>query len=486
MTEYDIIIIGSGPGGYTAAAAAVKAGLKTLVVEADRLGGTCLNRGCIPTKTFCRSAVAALEVKGAPAFGVEVAQGKADGEFGIGIADPQPVVSLQKIFDRKDAIVEELREGVAGIIRGADVCQGTARFTGPHTVEAAGMEYTAPYIVIATGAAPALPDIPGADLCLDSDSLLCCADSVPSMAIIGGGVIGMEFASVFNAFGCEVHVLEYCPEILPGIDREVAKRLRSVLSRRGVKFHLQARVTGVEKLPDAMEEHRLYPQLQVAFSAKGKDDSVTCARVLMAVGRRPVIPAGAEEAGVKVVAGKIETDAGFRTAAEGVYAIGDVNGRCMLAHAAAAQARAAVADIIRRRGGHAPQVQLEPVPACVFTVPELAVTGLSEEQAKERGIDFRVLKLPVRANGKALTMGATDGLVKVLVTPGNNSGNGAEKSTDSPAESRVIGAAILGPDASSLIMELSLAISAGLPVEALTGAIHPHPTLSELIPCTLE
>lgn len=436
--EYDVIIIGGGPAGYPAAAACVKQGHKTLLIEAGELGGTCLNRGCIPTKSFCRSAEVALDIS-------------RGGEYGVFI-QARPEIDLGRVVERKDEIVTQLRESVSGVIAGADIRLGKARFTAPNEVEVAGERFNAPKIIVATGAAPAILPIPGAEYCDTSDTLLDCTDMPSSMAIIGGGVIGMEFASIFAAFGCEVTVVEYCKEILPGFDRDIAKRLRSALSRRGVKFILNAAATEVAKSDG--------DTLTVKYTAKNKPGEITVGKVLMAVGRKPVIPEGLAEAGAETNRKGIVVDDNFQTTLPGIYAIGDCNGICQLAHAATAQA-------IRVTGG---DTDLSPIPAAVFTVPEVASTGITEEQAREQGITpLNVVKLPIRSNGKALTLGEADGLVKMVVSDG-----------------KILGCHILGPHASDLIMEVSLAISAGIPAPALMRAIHPHPTLSELLPSALS
>lgn len=437
--EYDLIVIGAGPAGYPAAACGVKQGLRTLLIEAGELGGTCLNRGCIPTKTFCRSAETALEIKRAP-------------EFGINIPEGEMTVDIARIVERKNEIVMQLREAVSAVINGADVRLGKARFISAREVEVAGEVFTAPKIIVATGATPVILPIPGAELCVTSAELLDTTTLPRSLAVIGGGVIGMEFASVYAAFGCEVTVIEYCKEILPGFDRDIAKRLRSALSKRGVKFILSAAATAVDKADDG--------NLKVRYEAKNKPGETVVEKVLMAVGRKAVIPEGLEAAGAEITRKGITVDDNFQTTIPGVYAIGDCNGICQLAHAATAQARRVMSV----------ETDLSPIPAAVFTVPEAASTGLTEEQAEAQGITpLKTVKLPFRANGKALTQGDADGLVKMVV-----SGD------------RIIGCHILGSHASDLIMEVSLAMSAGLPVSAVTRAIHPHPTLCELLPSALS
>jgi dihydrolipoamide dehydrogenase len=437
--NYDLIVIGAGPAGYPAAAIGVQQGLKTLLIEARELGGTCLNRGCIPTKSFCRSAESVLEVQRAA-------------EFGVHIADSNLQVDINRVVARKDEVVAQLREAVAAVVSGADLKQGKARFLTNDTVEVEGCQFTAPKIVIATGSTPAILPIPGAELCLTSDDILH-TDSIPeSMAIIGGGVIGMEFASIFSAFGCEVTVVEFCKEILPGFDRDIAKRLRTALTKRGVKFLVGAAA-------EAVEEDAESGNFKVKYNQKNRPGELVAEKVLMAVGRRAVLPEGCKEIGIEIGKKGIVVDANFMTSVAGIYAVGDCNGLCQLAHAATAQAR--------KMMGIASD--LSPIPAAVFTVPEVASTGLTEEQAEQQNLTFRTVKLPIRSNGKALTLGETEGMVKMVIS-----------------DDKIIGCHILGPHASDLIMEPSLAISAGLSIDAVKQAIHPHPTLCELIPSALK
>lgn len=457
--EYDIIVIGGGPAGYPAAIEAVKQGRKTLLIEKAQLGGTCLNRGCIPTKCFCRSAEVALEVNNAIKFGIDTTP-----------SEPVPQVMVL----RKDMVVDELRDGVASALDGVDIIFGEARFTSPNEIAVGDSRFTAPKILIATGAEPAMLPIPGAELTIDSTELLSFHyPQIPeSFVIIGGGVIGMEFASILNALGCRVTVVEYCKEILPGFDKDIAKRLRTALKSRGVDFVLQAAATEIFDDFDEStvgDEEAAAPTITVRYESKGKQGEVQAQQVLMAVGRKAVLPEGFEAVGGKLYSKGIEVDAAtFETSLPGVYAIGDCNGICQLAHAATSQAMAVMGV----------PTALSPIPAAVFTVPEAAMVGATEEQLKEQGIEYRACKIPVRANGKALTMGAAEGLVKLLVSlPSEADGD--------PLDGQILGCHILGAHASDLIMEATLAMTNGLRAADLVRTIHPHPTLSELLPAAL-
>lgn len=429
MNSCDIIIIGSGPGGYELAANAVKHNLSTVIIERDQLGGTCLNRGCIPTKALCRSAEVADLVRNASSFGVEV------NEFSL---------SYSKAVNRKNEIVEQLRQGVSMLLNGATVVKGEAKFTGENVVEVNGESYIAPRIVIATGSKPAMHPIPGAELAMTSDDVLSLEQLPESICVIGGGVIGVELASILSSFGVKVTIVEYCSEILPNFDKEIAKRLRTALSRRGIKVVVSASVTAIRE------------GMEVDYESKGKTVTLNVDAVLMAVGRRPVIPEGVVELGVKTGRRGIEVNERYETSIPGIYAIGDVNGECMLAHAATAQGERILGS----------EVDVTVVPAAVFTLPECSMVGLTEEQCREQGIDYIASKAMFRASGKALAMGEVDGLVKLIVDK----------------ESRkILGCHICGPHAADIVQEIALAISSQLTVDAVANTIHAHPTLGEVV-----
>lgn len=438
---YDLIVIGGGPAGYEAAAIGVSQGNKVLLVEKDALGGTCLNRGCIPTKCFCRSAQVADDVAAAAEFGIMLPEGA------------RMRVDMQAVVERKNSVVSSLAEGVSMLLGGADVVAGTVRFIESHTVEIGdGRRFSAPKILIATGSESARLPIQGSDLTISSTEMLQLQSLPSSLAVIGGGVIGMEFASIFASFGADVTVVEYCKEILPPFDKDIAKRMRTALQKRGVKFHLGAEVKSVEMAEGVVK--------RVNFAAKGKEQSVEAETVLMAVGRRPVVPEGAAEAGISVGRRGIEVDNRFETSVAGVYAIGDCNGQCLLAHAASAQAALVMGE----------NVDLSVIPSAVFTVPECAMVGMTEEQCKSAGISFKTGKSFFRANGKALSMGESDGLVKILTDD-----NGL-----------ILGCHICGPHAADIVAEAALAMSARLPASSLLSTVHAHPTLSEALTAALR
>lgn len=426
MKRYDLIVIGAGPGGYECAAMGAADGLSTLLIERDALGGTCLNRGCIPTKTLCRSAQIAADVADAGAYGIVTGPWHAD---------------MGAIMARKNAVVAQLREGVDMLTAGCDRISGTARLAAPDVVEVNGEQFTADRIVVATGSVAATLPVPGAELCVSSDTMLDLTELPASLVVIGGGVIGLEFASIYSALGTEVTLVEYAPEILPAFDRDVSKRLRSLMQKRGVSIAVGARVTGITQGNG---------ELTVNYEMKGKPRAATGAMVLMAVGRRPLLPDGLTREMLDTL-----DPATLRIPGTPLYVIGDANGRCMLAHAASAQARMVMGR----------KVNMDVIPSAVFTMPECASVGITEARAAEAGLEFRAVKGMFRSNGKALAMGEPDGLVKLLLTP----------------DGHILGCSIVGPHAADLIAEVALAMSAGLTATALTATIHAHPTLSEAL-----
>lgn len=423
----DIIIIGGGPGGYETAALAAGRGKHVILFERDSLGGTCLNRGCMPTKCLCASAQRLDEIRSAARLGIVTGDASVD---------------FKAVNERKDAILAELRKGVENSLRDVEIIRAEARFSGPATVTAEGQDYNAEKIIIATGARPASLNIPGADTALDSDGVLALGEVPESMVIIGGGVIGLEFASIFASFGCKVTVIEYCKEILPGFDTEIARRLRAYLSRRGIDFVLGAEVKAIDGNT-------------VACTQKSKDKTIEAACIVMAVGRRPVIPDGLEAAGIETDRrGFIITGEYMQTSAKGIYAIGDVNGRCMLAHAASAQGRKVLGE----------DVNLNIIPAVVFTEPECASVGLTAEIA---GDGFFSVKVPFGAVGKALASDDAEGLLKLTVEKSNG---------------RIAGCQAVGAHSADLIAEAAAAIYGGLTARQLAlNLVHAHPTMSELL-----
>lgn len=438
-----LIIIGAGPGGYETALSAARRGLEVTLVEAGEIGGTCLNEGCIPTKAFCRTAALLADLSAAEELGVAASAGTFD--FAAASA-------------RKDAIVAQLKSGVETLLANPRIrlVKGMARFVDAHTVAVGDELHTADDVIIATGSVSASLPIPGADLpgVVSSRGILA-LDTLPKrLCIVGGGVIGLEFASVFNAFGCEVTVLEYAKEILPHFDSDMAKRLRQSLGKKGIRIETQAAVSAIEEAEGNT--------LRVAYSKKGKDFTADADKVLMAVGRRANVESlNLADIGVEFSHRGIETDDAMRTSVAHVYAIGDVNGKMMLAHAATFQGIRALNSI----QGLPDKLRLDIMPAAVFTMPEVATVGLTEDGCKERDIEYVCKKAFFRANGKAVCLGETDGFCKLLA---DTSG-------------RILGCHIYGPHASDLIQEVCALMTTGATLDDLRQIVHTHPTLSEIV-----
>ena len=414
-----LIIIGAGPGGYKAAAHAAKHGLKVTIIEEGHVGGTCLNVGCIPTKTYVHSA------------------------------------TFEDARERLEQVVPQLRAGVEGILSHPNITlvRGKASFVDGHTVRVGDEQFTASNIIIATGSDSKLIPVPGIDSpsVLDSTGLLQ-LDTLPKrLCIIGAGVIGMEFASVFNRFGSEVTVIEFLKECLPALDSDIAKRLRKQMEKEGISFNMQC---GVKQIANG----------EVFFeNKKGQMESVAADVVLVATGRKPRTEGlNLEAAGITLAPnGTIPVD-GIYAAADGIYAIGDVNGKQMLAHAAEMQGIHVVNQIL----GHEDHIRFDVMPAAIFTSPEAACVGSSEDVLKEQGVSYECHKAFFRANGKALAMGETEGMVKLCCEPD---------------EGRILSCHVFGPHAADLVQEATAYMQLGATLQQLRQTVHIHPTLSEVL-----
>lgn len=423
----DLIIIGSGPGGYRAADYAAKKGLQVIVVEAAHAGGTCLNCGCIPTKSLCHDAE---------------------------LADLGLPVDYAAIMQRKQQVVEQLRSGVETLLSQPHVTlvRGKAAFKNANTIVVNEEEYQAKDIIIATGSHAIMPSsIEGIHQAhvMTSTELLD-IDHVPQrLCIVGAGVIGMEFASVFNSFGSEVVVIEFMKECLPNMDGDIAKRLRKCLEKRGIKFYLQS---GVKKIDEK----------QVVFECKGKENSIEADTVLIATGRGANTEGlNLDAVGINYSRKGIEVDDNMQTNIPHVYAIGDVNGRQMLAHAATFQGFRAINHIL----GKTDAIRFDIMPAAVFTTPEAACVGVTEGYCKENGIAYTCHKGYYRANGKALAINATEGMVKLLTDENNV----------------IMGCHIYGAHAADLTQEIAALMNHGTTLDRLHDIIHAHPTLEEIL-----
>lgn len=415
--SYDLIIIGAGPGGYRAAELAAKRGLTVAIFEADEVGGTCLNRGCIPTKTYVHSS------------------------------------TLAEAYERQQQVVAQLRNGVETILAHPNITlvRERAEFVDAHTVQSqgAGNLVASKAIIIATGSSPKLLPLPDLDdpRLMTSTELLQLSTLPQRLCIIGAGVIGMEFASIFQRFGSQVTVVEYLKECLPMLDSDIAKRLRKLLEKKGIRFQMK---TAVQQLAD-----------------------IDADAILMATSRRPNVQPDFARAGFEYDERTgIKVNEHFETTVPGIYAIGDVNGRQMLAHAAEWQAKVVVEHIL-----HCSELITHhsefttPIPAAIFTTPEAACVGKSEDQLKQEGTPYECRKAFHRANGKALTMNETEGMLKLF---------------SEPDAGRILGCHAYGAHSADLIQEASVLMCMGATVDQLRQMVHIHPTLSELLLAATE
>ena len=473
--EYDLIVIGAGPGGYEAALeAAGTFGMRTALIEKEKLGGTCLNHGCIPTKSLLHSADLYRQMQ-------ECAQ------FGLGAEKVS--FDWEAVQNRKDAVTEQLRTGIAAKMKQkkVDVLYGTGRICDSHTVEVtASVEegeekqvLRTRFILIATGSKSAVPPIKGADLenVMTSDELLEKKDGLlDRLLIIGGGVIGVEFASVFSAFGVKVTILEALPRIIANMDKELSQSLKMLLKKRNVDIHTGALVQEIRRKEDSSGA------LECVYSEKEKECVAEADGILICTGRKPNTEClfaddrpSADGNGTSdknnlpdMERGRIVTDGYGQTSIPGIYAIGDVTGGIMLAHAATAQGMNAVAHMHSVMTGevYKETARLTLIPSCIYTDPEIACTGMTLEQAKEAGIEAETHKAVTGANGKSVISGQERGFVKVVY----------EKNTG-----RILGAQMMCARASDMISEFTQAIAAGLTMEEMRRIIRPHPTFEEII-----
>lgn len=446
MTKTDLLIIGSGPGGYRTAEYAANNGLKVIIIEKNEAGGTCLNCGCIPTKTFCHYA--------------DIIEAQRQEAEILGSKDS--AINFGAIAERKRQVVEQLRSGVEALMSapGITFIKGEAKFKDSKTVIVGDEEYTSDNIVIATGSHSKMPpiEIPQSPKIMTSTELLD-IDYIPKrLCIIGAGVIGMEFASAFASFGSEVTVVEFLKECLPTLDSDIAKRLRKTIEKRDVNFYLQSAVKAITENGDS---------LKITFDKKGKEQEIEADVVLIATGRAANVEGlELENAGINVSRIGIDVDDDMQTNVDNVYAIGDVNARMMLAHAATFQGLRVVNKILGKKD----TIRLDIMPSAIFTNPEAASVGLTEDQCKEQGIDFICKKGYYRSNGKALAMNETEGMVKLLAD----------------ANGKILGCHIYGSHASDLVQEVTAMMNMDATVNQLRDTVHTHPTLEEILQTTAE
>lgn len=490
--RWNLVVIGAGPGGYEAAIEGAKKGMKVALVENRELGGTCLNRGCIPTKTILHTAELYHELKSGPS---------------IGLMTGEAAVDMGVLQQRKEEVLSQLRAGIASLMKSNKIAvyHGTGTILERNHVkvnpveEKECAELETDHILIATGSVPACPPIPGADLpgVVTSDGLLDKKDMFKSLIIIGGGVIGMEFASVYSSLGHSVTVIEALDRILPGMDKEIAQNLKMILKKRNVEIHTGAKVeailaegpqaegaqaegaqakgtqvegprmAGPQAETEAATDGRARtPGLVCRYEEKGRTCEARADGILIATGRKAytggLIADGSSQE-IREIAmerGRIVTDSHHETSVPGVYAIGDVAGGIQLAHAATAQGRNAVAHM----AGEKMTIRTDLVPSCVYTSPEIGCVGISADEAKERGRSVVTKKYLMSANGKSLLSGQERGFIKVVA--------------DSESR-RILGAQMMCARATDMISQFSVAIANELTLEDMAKVIFPHPTFSE-------
>ena len=448
MKKTNLLIIGSGPGGYRTASYAAQNGLEVTIIEKGQPGGTCLNSGCIPTKCLAHDAEIHL--------------------IGSSLYNTPPPLDFTKVMERKEGVMGQLRDGVEALLSqpGITFIKGKARFVSDHVVEVNGEQIEAEYIIIATGSRSKMPPFMTEEDFLKQDKtaqnivtsteLLSIPKLPKRLTIIGAGVIGMEFASAFSAFGSEVTVIEFMKECLPPIDSDIAKRLRKILEKRGVTFYMQSAVSRI----DLCEENK--ETVKLIFKRKDKEETIETDLVLIATGRQANVEnLGLDATGIEYSPKGINVNDDMETNIKGVYAIGDVNARQMLAHAATFQGFRAVNHILGKKDF----IRFDIMPAAIFTYPEAACVGKTEDQCKNDGINYSTRKGFYRSNGKALSMDETEGMIKILIRE----------------DGLLLGAHAYGAHAADLIQELSALMNREARIDEIRDIIHIHPTLSEIL-----
>ncbi len=441
--DYDLCILGGGPGGYVAAIKAAQSGLKTALVEARNIGGICLNEGCIPTKTLLRTAKLFSDIQDAA-------------RYGIALEGARPTIDWSTLMLRKDTVVSQLVGGVRQLLKhnGVEVISGFGTALDPHTVQVGDRRLTCRHLIVATGSSPAMPDTPGLaqareqGIVIDSTDALVLPKLPKRLIILGGGVIAVEFASLYSGLGTEVVMVQRSPEILKGLDADVRKTIQRHLVKTGVKLHHSTTVK-------AVSGHT------VTLETPGGLLEETGDYILVSTGRTANLK-GLEALGLKTAKGFVETDGQMRTNVPGVYAIGDLNGRFMLAHVASAEGLVAVDNIL----GKAAEINYDRIPSCIYSFPEVGAAGLTEEEARSRGHEVIVSQFPLSANGKALAEGESLGFVKIV----------ADKQYG-----EVLGIHIVASHATDMIAEAVAVLELEGTVHDLARTVHPHPTLSEIV-----
>ena len=443
MKTFDIVVLGGGPGGYVAAIKAAQLGAKVGLIEKEVVGGICLNHGCIPTKTLLKNAKVYKTIKHAAEYGV--------------VLGGDVSYDWSQMLKRKDLVVKKLTMGVGGLLKknGVEVISGLGKVISPTKIEVNGETIETKNLILATGASPIIPPIPGLKeayekkIAVTSRELLQIKDAPKKLVIIGGGVIGVEFATIFSSLGSDVTIIEKLDGILPMMDDDIRTQYQKILKREGIKIYTSAEVK-------AVNEH------EVVYALDGKDETIKADTILVSVGMRPNSQ-GLEALGLKMERAAVWTDEHLETSVKGVYAIGDLNGKYMLAHVASAEGLVAAEYIMGKKDAH---MRYDRVPNAVYGSPEVASVGLTEKEVKEKGLAYKVSTFPLLASGKAMADNEKDGFVKLIVS---------EKYQE------ILGAHILSYGASDLIAELGVTMTLEGTAHEIAHTIHPHPTLSEII-----
>lgn len=456
--EYDLVVLGGGTGGYVAAIRAAQLGLQVAIVEKGALGGTCLHRGCIPSKALLRSAEVLRQTKEASQYGIDI---------------KDPTLNFAKVQERKDSIVRTLHQGVQGLMKKGkiDVFEGFGRILGPSIFSPMPGTISIEYangddntmivpknVLIATGSKP--KSLPGLEIdgkiIMTSDEALQMEELPKSMIIVGGGVIGIEWASMLADFGVDVTVVEYLGQILPTEDDAIAKEVEKLLKKKGITF-----VKGAKVLPDTLSTET---GVSIDAEINGKNESFNADKMLVSVGREAnTSNIGLDNTDIVVDKGFIQTNEFFQTKETHIYAIGDVIGGMQLAHVASHEGIVAVEHMADQNPA---PIEYDNIPTCIYSNPEVASVGLTEKQAKEKGFDIKVGKFPFKGVGKALVHGESDGFVKII----------ADKNTDD-----LLGCHMIGPHVTDMISEAGLAKVLDATPWEIAESIHPHPTLSEVM-----
>lgn len=443
LKSYDVLVLGGGPGGYVAAIKAAQLGGKVALIEKEVVGGICLNHGCIPTKTLLKNAKVYKTIKHASEYGVVLGS---DVSFDWSL-----------MLKRKDSVVKRLTTGVSGLLKknGVDVISGWGKVLSKNQVEVNGEVIETKNLILATGASPIVPPIPGLkeayekEIAVTSRELLRIKEAPKKLVIIGGGVIGIEFATIFSSLGSDVTIIEKLDGILPMMDDDIRNQYQKILKREGIKIYVNAEVKSVK-------DH------EVTYQLEGKDETIAADAILVSVGMRPN-SAGLEVLNLKMDRAAVVTDEHLETSVKGVYAIGDLNGKYMLAHVASAEGIVAAEYIMGKKDAH---MRYDRVPNAVYGSPEVASVGMTEKEVKDKGLAYKVSTFPLQASGKALADNEKDGFVKLIVS---------EKYKE------ILGAHILSYGASDLIAELGVTMTLEGTAHEIAHTIHPHPTLSEII-----